>query len=242
MSEQAAALPAHWYVVPAAGSGSRFGGTRPKQYAALAGRALLLWTIEALLTSVPRGILVVVSENDPWIDELSLTSLSPTIEIHRTGGATRARSVAAGLAALDGRAEERDLVLVHDAARPCLAPANITALLRRAADHADGALLALPVVETVKEAGPDDTIRGTRARDGLWLAQTPQAFGFRRLRDALEAALGAEQEITDEASAIEQAGGAPALVAGDRANLKVTRPEDLAFAEAWLGRRGAMGA
>ncbi|MEE4300931.1 MAG: 2-C-methyl-D-erythritol 4-phosphate cytidylyltransferase [Pseudomonadales bacterium] len=227
-----------WCVVPAGGSGSRFGAAVPKQYLSLAGRPLLCWSLDALAAAGPEAIVLVVAPDDAHAT--GLPALADCVRIIADGGATRAESVLAGLRALAGQAAPDDWVLVHDAARPCLDPALVARLLEAVAGHADGGLLARPVAETVKEAciGEDSTaqVRRTLDRDGLWLAQTPQAFRHGALLGALEAALAAGVAVTDEASAIEHAGGRPLLVPGARANLKVTRPEDLPLAEFWLAR------
>lgn len=225
-------------MVPAGGAGTRFGAALPKQYLTLAGRPLLCWTLDALAAAGPEGIALVVAPEDEHAARLP--DLPEVVTIVPEGGATRAASVLAGLRALAGRASANDWVLVHDAARPCLDPALVARLLARIEDHPDGGLLAEPVAETVKEAeavgAEGAAVRRTLDRDGLWLAQTPQAFRHGALLGALEAALAAGLAVTDEASAIEHAGGRPLLVPGARANLKVTRPEDLPLAEFWLAR------
>jgi len=227
-----------WCVVPAGGSGTRFGAAVPKQYLSLAGRPLLSWTLDALLAAGPEAIVLIVAPDDTHAARLP--GLPEAVHIVADGGATRAESVLAGLRALGGRAVPDDWVLVHDAARPCLDPALVTRLLDAVAGHADGGLLAQPVAETVKEAcagaAGAPSVQRTLDREGLWLAQTPQAFRLGGLRGALEEALAAGVAVTDEASAIEHAGGRPLLVPGARANLKVTRPEDLPLAEFWLDR------
>ena len=230
-----------WCVVPAAGTGSRLGAAIPKQYLQLAERPLVCWALAALAQLMPRAILLVVAPQDEHAR--TLPDLPPVTEILRSGGTTRAASVLAGLDALAGRAAADDWVLVHDAARPCVAPARIAELLALVADHADGGLLALPVDETVKEQDADTGCsRRTLDRSTLWLAQTPQVFRYQRLRTALTGALEAGFSITDEASAMEWSGARPLLVAGDRSNLKVTRTEDLALAAFWLEQSRTIGA
>lgn len=234
-----------WCLVPAAGSGSRMGSATPKQYLPLCGRPLLAWTLDALLELEPAGLLLVLAPGDDraaaadWID--------PRVEQITEGGADRAASVLAGLQRLRGRAGADDWVVVHDAARPCIEPELVRTLLAQVAAHPDGGLLAVPVADTVKQAGPlskgagrcTAAVERTLDRQGLWLAQTPQAFPFARLLLALESARDAGRTLTDEAAAIEAIGGAPLLVPGSVANLKVTRPEDLPLAEFWLRQRGA---
>jgi 2-C-methyl-D-erythritol 4-phosphate cytidylyltransferase len=131
-----------------------------------------------------------------------------------------------------------DWVLVHDAARPCLPPADLARLYEECRNDEIGGILALPIAETVKRAGKDEggaaRIAGTEDRAQLWLAQTPQMFRVGLLAQALQHAKGT---ITDEASAVEQLGLKPRLVPGSRENLKVTWPEDLALAQSILARR-----
>ena len=231
-----------WCVVPAGGVGSRVGAAVPKQYLTLESRPLLSWTLEALMSAPIDGIALVVAPDDMHIDSIELPR---GVRIVREGGASRAISVLAGLDALRDELDAGDLVLVHDAARPCLDSALVRRLIEAVANHADGGLLALPVADTVKRAGSVSgslVVRETLNRSGLWLAQTPQAFPFARLRLALRAALARGDAVTDEASAIELDGGRPLLVPGSPENLKVTEAADLALAAFWLGRRAAEGA
>ena len=157
----------------------------------------------------------------------------------RCGGATRAETVLNGLHELSQHgAHERDWVLVHDAARCLLTPALVDRLIDACQGHAVGGLLAVPVPDTVKSAGPDGQVLHTVPRDALWLAQTPQMFRLGPLRAALQAqADSGFAHITDEASAMEAAGACPLLVPGSAHNLKVTYPEDFALAEAVLQGR-----
>src|SRR5436190_540282 len=152
------------------------------------------------------------------------------------GGETRRDSVLNGLLAAGAAVDADDWMLVHDAARPCLPPADLRRLLDEGAADAIGAILALPVAETVKTAGKDEAgvqrIAATQDRSQLWLAQTPQLFRAGLLTEALSRAASA----TDEAAAVEQLGLRPRLVLGSRQNLKVTYPEDVAIAEAILAR------
>jgi 2-C-methyl-D-erythritol 4-phosphate cytidylyltransferase len=150
------------------------------------------------------------------------------------GGATRAASVGNGLAVLRGLgAADDDWVLVHDAARCLVTPAQITRLIEACAQDAVGGLLALKLPDTLKQER-EGRVAATLARDDKWLAQTPQMFRLGLLQRALAAA-GAQ--VTDESSAIEALGLAPRLVAGSAQNFKVTYPEDFALAEAVLDAR-----
>lgn len=218
-------------VVPAAGQGRRMGGGPPKPYLPLRGRTVIEHALAALLEHAGlRRLVVVLTADDTNFSGLPVAA-DPRIETV-IGGAERADSVAAGLAALADEPPET-LVLVHDAARPCVSQAEVERLLA-AADTDDGALLAVPVRDTVKRADASGRVVRTVERDGLWQAQTPQAFGLRALRAALEAV---REGVTDESSAMERAGHAPRLVEGESANIKITRPADLALAEAVLRAR-----
>lgn len=220
-------------MVPAAGGGSRLGADRPKQYVSLRGRPILLHTLDRL-ASYPRlrGIMVGIAADDAYWPTLN-TSMPKLIGTY-VGGEQRAQTVLNGLQALARHAGPRDWVLVHDAARPCLRHNDIDRLLAAVDGHADGGLLALPLSDTLKRADSTGSVSETVARTGLWRALTPQAFPIAALRDALDAALRAGREITDEASAMEYTGARPRLVPGHADNIKITLPGDLALAELYL--------
>ena len=220
-------------IVPAAGAGRRFGEDQPKQYARIAGRPLLDYTLEVLRACQPADfVLVTAAEDGCWRD------VPATAEVRVvTGGASRAASVAAGISALG----DTDWVLVHDAARPCVRAEDIHRLVA-GVDPRAGGLLAIPMTDTVKRSTgsvadlADCTVDGTVDRVHLWRAQTPQLFP----RETLARALRANPEATDEAGAIEALGLAPALIEGDPDNLKVTVAGDLARCEDVLRRQGRL--
>lgn len=217
-------------LIPAAGTGSRMGGDLPKQYAPLGGRPMLAHAIAALLADrrVER-VLVVVAAGDERYKQLGRDA---RVEFAPVGGASRAESVRNGLARLMMSASAEDWVLVHDAARPCLAPDELAALIDALADEPVGGLLAVAVADTIKrETG--GRVERTVERAGLWRALTPQMFRLGVLADALERARDLAA-ITDESSAVERIGHAPRLVPGRASNIKVTRPDDLPLAEAIL--------
>ncbi|MCK2128032.1 2-C-methyl-D-erythritol 4-phosphate cytidylyltransferase [Thauera aromatica] len=228
--------PRHFAIVPAAGSGSRMGAARPKQYLPLLGRPLIHHAL-ATLCAAPaiERVFVVLSVDDAEWARHDWSGLGSKLVPLFCGGATRADSVLGGLRAIAGEAAQSDWVLVHDAARPCLAPWHIDKLVRELAQDEVGGLLAVPVADTLKRADEQRHVAQTVPRDRLWQAQTPQMFRYVMLRRALETA----SEVTDEASAIEMAGLRPRLVQGDATNLKVTYPLDLHLAE-WIlqHRRG----
>lgn len=212
------------------------GGDRPKQYLPLAGRPMLVHGIEALL-SEPRvnGVTVAIVQDDRDFQRLEFSR--PIAVDSVAGGHSRAESVLNGLCHI-ATVHRADWVLVHDAARPCLPRECLADLLDRGLDSADGALLAIPVRDTVKSADPDQRVVGTIEREGLWAAQTPQLFPLPALLEAIEAMLGQGLAPTDEASAMERAGFRPLLVPGSPANLKVTVEADLPLAEAILAGAG----
>ncbi|BBF84109.1 2-C-methyl-D-erythritol 4-phosphate cytidylyltransferase [Aquitalea magnusonii] len=219
-------------LVPAAGSGSRFGGPSPKQYLQLNGRPLMWHTLQALSqVEAISEVVLVLSPGDEWFDDFDWDL--PKLRVHRVGGASRAESVRNGLEAM--AAGEQDWVLVHDAARCCLSVAAVERLIATLADDQVGGLLALPVPDTVKRADAEGRISATVPRQGLWLAQTPQMFRAGLLARALAGSVA--DEVTDEASAIERHGHKPRLVEGDAQNFKVTYPRDLALARAILASR-----
>jgi 2-C-methyl-D-erythritol 4-phosphate cytidylyltransferase/2-C-methyl-D-erythritol 2,4-cyclodiphosphate synthase len=219
-----------WVIVPAAGRGARFAAAgKPKQYAMLLGLTVIEWTLRRLLAA-PRvaAVVAVVARDDPeWPP---LAARFATTRLRSTwGGASRQDSVRAGLADLGTLAADDDWVLVHDAARPCLAESELDALFAALDGGADGAVLAIPLVDTIKRER-DGAIATTVDRAGLWRALTPQVFAFGALRAALDAAARSGIQVTDEAQAMERLGHEPALVRGSPFNIKVTLPEDLAAA------------
>lgn len=223
-------MPKYFALIPAAGGGARMGAELPKQYLELAGRPLLAHAIGRLCAE-PRiaQVFVVLAPGDCHFARFDWRRFAPRLEPLYCGGETRAASVFNGLLAAHDAIAAADWVLVHDAARPCLDPAELGRLLEELGDDATGGLLAIPVADTLKRANRDGLVLRTESRDHLWQAQTPQMFRYRLLVEALRAAGPAV--ITDEASAIENLGLKPKLVMGGARNLKVTYPEDLALAE-----------
>lgn len=226
-----------WVVVPAAGRGLRVGGQVPKQYLPILGRPLIRHTLERLARH-PRvdGIMVALGADDahwPGWSELAGKPVRTCV-----GGAERADSVLAGLAALPASVREKDWVLVHDAARPCLRHDDLERLLDHGCAHDVGAILATPVRDTLKRANRYGAIAQTEPRERLWRALTPQLFRRAALARALESAREAGVQATDEAMAFERLGLAPLLVEGAEDNIKVTTVADLALAEYLLVRMG----
>lgn len=221
--------PRYFALIPAAGVGARMAASGPKQYLKIGGKPMLRHAIDAFLFSeLIAHTYVVVSADDPVID-----SIVPShgVTVLRCGGASRMESVRNGLAALGATLRDNDWVLVHDAARPGLDEGLIEKLITSTGEHPVGGLLALPVVDTVKRSMAGEV--GTVSREGLWLAQTPQMFRYKLLREALDAARDPSQ-ITDDASAVEALGLSPKLVEGHPRNMKVTLPSDVRIAEMYL--------
>ncbi len=199
----------------------------------------MLWhAVRAVCVPPVERVLVVLAPGDDSFASHDWSAFSGRLEPVYCGGATRRDSVFNGLVSAMAELDVADWVLVHDAARPCLPRKDLETLLKEIENDEIGGLLALPVSDTVKRAAKDEAgaqrIAATEDRAQLWLAQTPQMFRAGLLMQALQKARGT---VTDEASAIEQLGLKPRLVAGSRENLKVTYPEDVAIAEAILSRR-----
>lgn len=223
-------------VIPAAGVGSRMGLSEPKQYLQLAGKTVLEHSVAAVTSDARvKAVYIAIAADDQRLASLNFNS---HCEIHFVqGGNSRAASVLAGVekAQLDGFSA----VVVHDAARPCLQSDELSAVITAGLTHADGAILALPIADTVKRAHHGDTetlssIATSVARENLWRAVTPQVFATDRLYHALQQ-LGVDNpSITDEASAIELLGGHPLLVPGRQTNIKITQPGDEKLAALYL--------
>ena len=229
-------MPQYWCVVPAAGIGRRAGGERPKQYQPLAGRPLMLWTLDALAAHpAVAGLMVVLAAGDRHWPALDRVAGKPVLTA--IGGAERVHSVLAGLRALPASVAPGDWVLVHDAARPCLRADDLSRLIDEGTRHAVGALLAQPMSDTVKRADGLGQSEATVSRGNLWRAQTPQLFRRGELIEALDAMLSIGSLPTDEANALEVLGKNPLLVEGSADNLKVTSAIDRVLAAAILESR-----
>ena len=225
-------------LIPAAGSGTRLSPGLPKQYLPLAGRPMLWHAVRALCVPPVESVFVVLAPQDRMFATHDWSAFPGKLEPLYCGGETRRDSVYNGLVATMAAVEADDWMLVHDAARPCLPRKDLEALLRETQDDEVGAILALPIADTVKRAAKDESgaqrVAATENRSLLWLAQTPQMFRAGLLAQALRRAKGTS---TDEAAAVEQMGLKPRLIAGSRENLKVTWAEDLAMAESILKAR-----
>ncbi len=217
-----------WGLVPAAGAGRRFGANAPKQYLPVGGHGTVLEaSVHALLADSRIDCVMVVLPSGRTLPPELADSAGDRI-LSCAGGVTRGDSVAAGLAALrEAGAADQDWVLVHDAARPGLPRNALNRLIEQVLAGADGGMLALPVPDSLKRADGEGLLLENCPREGMWLAQTPQMFRLGQLTSALDDALAAGEQPTDESAAMSRAGHSVLLVEGAPENLKITRPGDL---------------
>lgn len=220
-------------ILPAAGSGSRFGGHIKKPYADLAGRPIFLRTLErfAAVEAVTCRILVVSHDDLDFVRcnfgaELDALSVDHVI----AGGRQRYDSVRAGL---DCVPDDCPLVAIHDAVRPLVPLEAVTEALR-VAEQIGAACVGLPVHDTIKRVTEGDIVTETLMRDDLWQVQTPQVFRAAIIRQAYERLHTFPGTLTDDAQLVEALGHPVAMVPGAPENLKITRPADLRLAELWL--------
>lgn len=223
-------------ILAAAGQGRRMGGGSNKAFLPLLSCSILLRSARALSASAEIDALVVVAaagEEEEVRRELAQEpALKPWQVVQ--GGTERQHSIAKALAALPAEAA---YVAVHDAARPLVQPALISAAVAAARQHR-AAGLAVPVKDTIKESNAEGFVAATPRRESLWAIQTPQVFEASLLRRAYADAAAAGFLGTDDASLVERLGVAVRLVPGDYSNIKITTPEDLLIAEAFLRQRG----
>lgn len=218
-----------WAIVPAAGRGKRMQNTLPKQYIAIAGKPVLQWTLEALLRHhLVQGVIVGAAQSD---DQCRNLAAELTKQFNKTvyvceGGVERAHTVFNALQFLHDNVTAHAFVLVHDAARPCISLAEMNQVIDAGMGHADGAILALPVADTLKRERQGHSIE-TVERKLLWRAQTPQFFRADLLSNALQSALHDNNIPTDEAQAMEWQGHYAKLVAGSANNIKLTYEQDI---------------
>lgn len=227
-------IPSFWVVIPAAGSGHRFNAAVPKQYALVQQKTILEHSVDLFL-------------DQPWIKQITLCiapedTFFPQLPLaHHThircvqGGQTRAHSVLNALQDLTQQAHPLDWVLVHDAVRPCLHPADLNRLVETLLTDEVGGILAAPVIDTIKsvKAGAMQTV----SRDHLWRALTPQMFRFEKLKKALMYCLDNHLTVTDEASALEYHGHNAQVVEAKFANPKLTLACDLPLITSILNQK-----
>lgn len=220
-------------VIPAAGGGRRMAAAQPKQFLALEGEPVLLHSLRPFLAHPLVEWAVVAlppelaSRPPAWLADLDRRL------IFVAGGAERGDSVRAALEAVPAAAE---VVLVHDAARPLVDRGIIDRVLAVAATGA-GAVAAIQVTDTIKQADDSGRIVATPERKSLWRAQTPQAFPRAMLLRAYRRAAADQVQATDDAALVERYGGVVFVVEGSPHNLKITAPDDLVLAGALLRRQ-----
>lgn len=233
-------------LIVAAGRGSRIQSAEsnaaalqqpsPKQYLTIGGRTILRRTLDTFLSHEQiASVQVVIHHDDRRLYDAATAGCGAGLRQPVTGGETRQASVLAGLRALAAH-DAPDVVLIHDAARPFVSVREISASLT-AAIEIGGAIVAIPLADTLKRANSDNRVTATIPRAGLWRASTPQAFRFEAILAAHEAAAGGKHEFTDDAAVAEHAGIPVKLIVGSPKNFKITTLEDLAMAE-----QGASGA
>lgn len=216
-------------IVPAGGSGARFGSVTPKQYSMIAGKTVLEHTLIALKKCAKiERIFVNVRHDDANAE--AVVSTYANVSLLRSAGATRAETVHNAMLDISKQVRRDAWVLVHDAARPCVSAADLDRLVALAGAHPVGGLLAVPVADTLKRGNGDGEVTETVPREGMWRAQTPQMFRYETLLHAL----AASPDVTDEAQAMEALGLSPLLVAGSARNIKITQPEDAELAAYYL--------
>ena len=228
-------MPKIAVILPAAGKSSRFHDKEKKPFANLGGRAVWLRSAEYFVNraDVAQTIIVISPEDQ----ELFERRYRPNIAFMNVqlvlGGAERFESVANALTRVNADA---DFVAIHDAVRPCVTTEQIDAVFNSAVQHG-AALLAVPVGDTLKQVDGQKKVQSTVAREGLWLAQTPQVFRKDWLVEAYGKRAQLTGAITDDAQLVEAAGHSVYVVAGTATNIKITSKPDLFLAEAILKSR-----
>lgn len=223
-------------VIPAAGQGSRMKAGINKQFLSLLGMPVLIRTLRIFeKCNLIDDVIIVASPGEEdyccqLLQEYGLSKISQVV----TGGETRQQSVANGLAQISDKC---DIVAVHDGARPLLLPSHLKEVLQAVSSN-DGAVLAVPVKDTIKESINDNLVKCTLDRSKLWMAQTPQVFRKDVLFYAYQKAMTDHYAGTDDASLAEHYGFKIKVIEGSYENIKITTPEDLDLAELILKRRG----
>ncbi len=234
------ALQQFTVIVPAAGVGKRMQAHCPKQYLTINGVSILEHTVKRLLSHPQiNRIILCLSAADEYFSD-TLLAVHPAVAV-ADGGKERVDSVLNGLKTLNelelNCADNNPWVLVHDAARPCVSHQDIDALISQCIEQNTGGLLAAPVRDTMKRGDNNNLVTTTVERAKLWHALTPQMYKATELMQAIELGIASNSNITDESSAIELAGLPSLLVIGSSENIKITHPDDLAFAEFILNKQ-----
>ncbi|MCL2499417.1 MAG: 2-C-methyl-D-erythritol 4-phosphate cytidylyltransferase [Defluviitaleaceae bacterium] len=219
-------------IIPASGSGTRFGGDVPKQFLPIKGIPVLARTAMAfqrtervgeIAVTVPKGYTENVRE---MVRTYNLTKVKHIVE----GGASRSESVYEALKQIDGRTE---IVLVHDGVRPFVSCDLIEKTIDAVKRHG-AAIVGTPFTDTVKEADADGRVYATPERGRFWQVQTPQGFTYKLLTDAYKNALNLA-DYTDDSAIVEHNGGITFIIQGERNNIKITTQEDLIMANTIMG-------
>ena len=220
-------------LIPAAGRSLRMRHNTPKQFLPLGGCPLIVHSLRTI-QAVPsiREILLMVPEGteNEWRETIVVTHGLTKVTQVLTGGSTRQDSVSNGLKQV---APNTDIVVIHDGVRP-FATQKMFEHCIQTATEVDGGIIAMKVHDTAKRVSDGGVIKETIDRNGLWAAQTPQAFRYDVLSAALERARLDHVQMTDEASLVERLGYTVKVHEGSTENLKITTPRDLAFAEVVL--------
>lgn len=223
-------------IVPAAGVGKRMQANCPKQYLCINNKTVLTHTVMKLLNHERISkVIISLGANDQYFSESELVNHPNIIRVE--GGKERVDSVLNGLKVIDSK--DYPWVLVHDAARPCIAHHDIDNLIEQCLANDCGGILAAPVRDTMKRGIGSNkiTIKQTVERAQLWHALTPQMYKTDELVSAIEHALAKGLSVTDEASAIEYANLPSLLVCASSENIKITHPDDLALAEFYINKQ-----
>jgi len=226
-------------LIPAAGMGKRMGASINKQYLQLNGLPILAHTISVFERSslIDSIYLVIPADEIPYCREHIVEAGGfKKVAAIVAGGTERQHSVMNGLKAIRGNADDHDVILIHDGVRPFLTETMLRESIAEAQEH-EGALVAVPAKDTIKIVA-DGVVIDTPSRETLWQAQTPQSFRFGVIFAAHQAAEREGFIGTDDASLIERSGGKIRIVPGDYRNIKITTPEDLTLAEAFMAGRG----
>jgi 2-C-methyl-D-erythritol 4-phosphate cytidylyltransferase len=222
----------YFAIVPAAGVGSRMQSTLPKQYLPLAGQPVLAHTLNRLTTHpLIQQVVVALHPQDEYWSTLTLTHPHKVSTV--IGGVERFQSVHNALQVIKQLADPMDWVLIHDAVRPCIQLSDVDKLILSLQQHAVGGLLGVPVRDTLKQVSHLQ-VEKTLDRAPIWQAFTPQMFRLNIIEAALTQVIADGTGVTDDAAAVEQLGLSPQMVEGRSDNIKITRPEDLLWAQVLL--------
>lgn len=222
-------------IVPAAGSGKRFGHGGNKPFQMLRGKPLIIWALEALQSVDGIKELIPVFKKDEMEQGLDLIEVYRITKVSRiaSGGKERQDSVYAGLELVDG--DKTDAVLIHDSVRPLIEKSIVEETIKQL-NGFDGVIVGVPLKDTVKEAEAG-IVKKTLKRESLWAVQTPQVFRHASLIEAYKKAMAGKFYSTDDSAIVERYGGKVKVIMGSYTNIKITTPEDLDIAEMFLKER-----